>query len=144
MTEFPHNTKFEFALLIIVIILCILTFITENIFKIWLTIFIPGLFTFIIWRLLQKWGREKKDNIPGRMFEYLFFFFLFLSSYAITFIASFSDKPERIFDNILMNILFIPSIISAMYSGWLHYIEGIHGKDYLKPKSERKFKKKGR
>jgi hypothetical protein len=75
----------------------------------------------IIWQLLVRSTLKNKDKIPGRLFEFLF---LFLASYAVTFIASFAVNPTKIFDSVIMFILFIPSFISAVYCGWLYYVKG--------------------
>jgi hypothetical protein len=82
--------------------------------------------TIIIWQLLVRVILKNKEKIPGRTFEFLFFLFLFLASYAITFIASFSTNPEKIFDSVVMYILFIPAFISAVYCGWLYYIKKVY------------------
>jgi hypothetical protein len=100
------------------------------------------LVTVSIWRVIQKIVRVKKDKVPGKTFEYLFFFFLFVASYALTFMVYFLDKPEKIIDYIFMNYLFVPTLISAAYCGWFHYIEGISSENYLKPKTKKKLRKK--
>lgn len=133
--------KIEIFLFTIVVIFGVLTLIGD-----FINIAIPFLITWLnylivtvaFWRVIQKIVRVKKDKIPGKTFEFFFFFFLFISSYSITFLVSFYDKPEKILDSFYMNLLFMPSLISAAYSGWLYYIEGITSKKYWKPKKKRK------
>jgi len=91
----------------------------------WLTWTSCTVLTIIIWQLLVKSILKNREKIPGRTFEFLFFLFLFLASYAITFIASFTEEPNRIFDSVIMYILFIPSFISAVCCGWLYYIKKV-------------------
>ncbi len=90
----------------------------------WLTWMSCTILTIIIWQLLIRSIMKNKQRIPGRLFEFLFFLFLFLASYAVTFIASFAVDPSKIFDSVIMYILFIPSFISAVYCGWLYYVKG--------------------
>jgi hypothetical protein len=90
----------------------------------WLTWTSCTVLTILIWQLLVRSIMKNKEKIPGRLFEFLFFLFLFLASYAVTFIAAFSVNPSKIFDSVIMYILFIPAFISAVYCGWLYYIKG--------------------
>jgi hypothetical protein len=91
----------------------------------WLTWTSCTVLTIVIWQILARAILKNKEKIPGKTFEFLFFLFLFLASYAITFIASFASEPGKILDSVIMYILFIPSFISAVYCGWLHYIKGV-------------------
>jgi hypothetical protein len=90
----------------------------------WLTWVSCTILTIIIWQLLVRSILKNKERIPGRLFEFLFFLFLFLASYAVTFIAAFTDAPGKIYDSVIMYILFIPAFISAVYCGWLYYVKG--------------------
>jgi hypothetical protein len=92
----------------------------------WLTWTSCTLLTIIIWQLLARAILKNREKIPGRTFEFLFFLFLFLASYAITFIASFASESEKISDSVIMYILFIPAFISAVYCGWLYYIKKVY------------------
>lgn len=92
----------------------------------WLTWTSCTILTIIIWQVLARFVIKNSIKIPGRTFEFLFFLFLFIASYAITFIASFLNEPAKIFDSVLMYILFIPAFISAVYCGWLYYIKEIN------------------
>ena len=91
----------------------------------WLTWTSCTVLTILIWQLLARAILKNKEKIPGKTFEFLFFLFLFLASYAITFIASFTNEPGKIIDSVIMYTLFIPSFISAVYCGWLHYIKSV-------------------
>ena len=62
----------------------------------WLTWTSCIVLTIVIWQLLVRSILKNKERIQGRIFEFLFFLFLFLSSYAVTFIASFADSPGKI------------------------------------------------
>jgi len=91
----------------------------------WLTWASCTILTILIWQILARAILKNKEKIPGKTFEFLFFLFLFLASYAITFIATFTTEPGKISESVIMYILFIPSFISAVYCGWLHYIKGV-------------------
>jgi len=121
-----HERIIEITLLqIIGIIIIGISDFVFNWVAFWLTWTSATILTIIIWQLIIRAVLKNKDKIPGRTFEFLFFLFLFLASYAITFIASFLNDPTKIFDEVMMYILFIPSFISAVYCGWLYYIKGV-------------------
>jgi hypothetical protein len=121
-----HERIIEFVLLqVIGIILIGIADIVFDWVAFWLTWTSCTVLTIIIWQLLVRSILKNREKIPGRTFEFLFFLFLFLASYAITFIASFSINPQKIFESVVMYILFIPAFISAVYCGWLYYIKKI-------------------
>jgi len=90
----------------------------------WVTWVSCTFFTIIIWQVLVRVILKNRERIPGRIFEFLFFLFLFVSSYAITFIAAFTSDPQKMIDSVVMYVVFIPSFISAVYCGWLYYVKG--------------------
>jgi len=121
-----HERLVEFVLLqIIGVIIIGIADIVFDWVAFWLTWTSCTILSIIIWQLLAKSILKNREKIPGRTFEFLFFLFLFLASYAITFIASFTEEPNKIFDSVIMYILFIPSFISAVYCGWLYYLKGV-------------------
>ena len=75
----------------------------------------------IVGQIVLKTARLNKDKIPGKLFEYFFFIFLFMSSYFASYII------QRFMID-LITILFIGTMMGAFYSGWIHYIEGLSGK----------------
>jgi hypothetical protein len=82
--------------------------------------------TCLFWIIITGWVEENKERIRGRTFEFLFFLFLFSSSYFIT-VASSSVGPsplnQRNFIRLLYGLIFV---ISAVFSGFLHYIKKIY------------------
>lgn len=121
-----HERLVEFVLLqIIGVIIIGIADVVFDWVAFWLTWTSCTILTILIWQLIARSILKNRNKIPGRTFEFLFFLFLFLSSYAVTFIASFVSQPTKIFDEVLMYILFIPSFISAVYCGWLYYIKGV-------------------
>ncbi|DAC72821.1 MAG TPA: hypothetical protein DSN98_03310 [Thermoplasmata archaeon] len=122
-----HERIIEITLLqIIGIIIIGISDLVFNWVAFWLTWTSTTILTLIIWQLLAKSILKNREKVPGRAFEFLFFLFLFLSSYAITFIASFVNEPSKIIDSVFMYILFIPSFVSSVYCGWLYYIKGVY------------------
>lgn len=131
-----HEKIFELLIFIIVVALGIISLLFT--ISLWLTWICWVLLMVAFWRIIQKWSRKNKNEIPGRTFEFLFFFLLFVASYLVTFIASYVDNPNKIVDYIIMSFSFTPVVISAGYCGWLYYIEGITNKKYWKKKPHKK------
>ena len=98
----PKSSLNEIKLELILLLIVLITGIIQILFKFRVDIeFIitwigSVLLVYTIWRLIQKWARKNLDKLPGKLFEFLFFFFLFLSTYALTFIVSFTDRSEMI------------------------------------------------
>ena len=76
----------------------------------------------VVWKAISKWikgfNTDKKKMI-GKKLEFLFFIFLFLSTYFLSFIIA---KVALI----LMSNLFSISAISALFCGWLHYFQEVN------------------
>jgi len=73
----------------------------------------------VFWTAVARRAARRKEKIPGRLFEYLFFLFLFFASYFLTWAASgVMEGPELLFRLSFM----IVCIISALYTGYFHYI----------------------
>lgn len=89
------------------LILFLLSFITTNIF----------------WIFVTKWALKNKQRIPGRLFEFLFFLFLFFASYFLTWAASGVLEGPRVISR--MSFM-IACIVSALYTGYLHYIKKLY------------------
>ena len=82
--------------------------------------------TCLFWIILTGWAEENRERIKGRTFEFLFFLFLFIASYFITVASSFAGPgfvDQRSFIRLLYALVFV---ISAVFSGFLHYIKKIY------------------
>lgn len=128
------DIRFEIILLIIAAILGLITAFFDYSNKIYITLIQYILIIVGVWRIIHKIAIPYKEKIPGRVFEYLFFFFIFLASYSYTFMVFFLENPEKIIDAILMNIALIVTLISACYCGWFHYINGLYNDNFKKNK----------
>jgi len=122
--------KFELFLLVIAVVTAVLSFFPKVVglyTSLWLWYLSPIISTIIIWRCIAKVLRKGKVKPVGRLFEFLFFFTLFLSTYTLSFIlANYNIR--------IMAWVFEISVISAGYSGWLHYMEGFYDeKKWWKP-----------
>lgn len=124
--------KLEAILYIVAIILIILS--------IWIIISFPTLHPFasfpilaiafallfiICWRIVAKKYDIKKDRkkVPGKAFEMMFFLFLFMANYCISFMLTHYQTE-------IMFIGFIFFIIGASYCGYLHYFKGMYDDKY--------------
>jgi len=79
--------------------------------------------TNIFWIFTTIWALKNKQKIPGRLFEYLFFLFLFFASYFLTWAASGVLEGPQVISRLSF---MIACIISAIYTGYLHYIKKIY------------------
>jgi len=82
--------------------------------------------TCLFWITLSGWAEENKEKIKGRTFEYLFFLFLFIASYFVTVASSFAGAgsvDQRNFIRLFYASIFV---ISAVFSGFLHYVKKIY------------------
>jgi len=79
--------------------------------------------TNIFWIFVAKWALRHKQKIPGRLFEFLFFLFLFFASYFLTWAASGVLEGPKVISRLSF---MIACIISALYTGYLHYIKKLH------------------
>lgn len=84
-------------------------------------VFVP-IFTLIFWIFFSKWACKNKNKIPGRLFEYLFFLFLFFGTFYLTIIPYSGKSFQFAFRLSIMSF----SIISAIFSGYLHYIKKLY------------------
>lgn len=82
-----------------------------------------------IWRRLAQWMRSNRNRIYYKMLEFLFFIFIFISSYLMCLLVN-EDFPLGI-----ISLFFLFSIISAAYCGWLFFLEGIS--DYRRPQMKK-------
>lgn len=73
----------------------------------------------IFWTIVARWVARRKEKIPGRVFEYLFFLFLFFASYFLTWAASGVLQGPELLSRLSFMIV---CIISALYTGYFHYI----------------------
>jgi len=73
----------------------------------------------IFWTIVARWTARRKEKIPGRVFEYLFFLFLFFASYFLTWAASGVLQGPELLSRLSFMIV---CIISALYTGYFHYI----------------------
>ena len=126
------NVKFELLLWAIAVILCFISLFPNYIgleLSFWL--YYTGIIiaVVVIWRVITKWARKNREKIHGRIFEMFFFVFLFLATYALSFIL---DR----FQIRIMGATFVFAVIGAFYCGLLHYREGIFNKKYWMPKSK--------
>ena len=128
---------YEIYFLLFIVILAIVSLFLDLITKIYILYLIISLFALIFWRIAQKWSRLNQDQLPGKIFEYLFFLSLFIATYTLTFIVAFIGNPEKIIDQFFLLQGFILSLISAAFCGWLYYVEGIFNKKYYKPKTKK-------
>jgi len=81
--------------------------------------------TCLFWIIITGWAEENRGRIKGRTFEFLFFLFLFIASYFIT-VASSSAGPGLIQRNFIRLLYALVFVISAVFSGFLHYIKKIY------------------
>jgi hypothetical protein len=79
--------------------------------------------TIIFWAFVARWAVRRKKRIPGRVFEYLFFLFLFFASYFLTWAASGVMQGPELLSRLSFMIV---CIISAIYTGYFHYIMELH------------------
>jgi len=123
--------KLETTLYIVAIILIIIS--------IWIIISFPTLYPFasfpilvfafillfvICWRTVEKYFIENgKKKVPGKAFEMMFFLFLFMATYCISFMLT-------RFQTEIMLIGFTFFIIGAIYCGYLHYFKGMYDDNY--------------
>jgi hypothetical protein len=81
--------------------------------------------TCLFWIIITGWAEENRGRIKGRTFEFLFFLFLFIASYFIT-VASSSAGPGLVQRNFIRLLYALVFVISAVFSGFLHYIKKIY------------------
>ncbi len=77
----------------------------------------------IFWSIFSVWISRNREKIPGRLFEYLFFLFLFLASYFLTWAASGVLEGPQVLSRISLMVV---CVISALYTGYFHYIKKIY------------------
>jgi len=77
--------------------------------------------TILIWIFIYKWVCKNKEKVPGRFFEYIFFLFLFFASYYLTWASSFRGAKALFRLSLMASFL-----ISAIFSGYLHYVKKIY------------------
>ncbi|HEC88391.1 MAG TPA: hypothetical protein ENI52_03650 [Thermoplasmata archaeon] len=85
--------------------------------------FLINAITSLFWIFTGKWSINNKERIPGRLFEYLFFLFLFFASYYLTWLSSGILERTQLFFRLT---LMFSCIISAIFTGYLHYIKKIY------------------
>jgi hypothetical protein len=118
---------FLITFFVIFFIISIYYYFYWNYFGYWLfSYFYYIVLTILIWLVISRKILEKNIKIPGRLFEYLFFIFLFNSTYFSAF------SLAKIYSEYML-LAVIVSIISAAYCGFLYYVNGIRG-EYLKIK----------
>ena len=101
----------------------------------WVAIWISYIFlTVIIFQRIRFIFLKDHKKVQGRVFEMFFFLFLFTASYSITLITANWFKE-------VMTIALIFSLIGAGYCGYMHYIDGLHSKDYTNLNKEKNKKK---
>ena len=88
-------------------------------------LFLVLLGTCLFWIIITGWAEENRERIKGRTFEFLFFLFLFIASYFIT-VASSSAGPGLVQRNFIRLLYALVFVISAVFSGFLHYIKKIY------------------
>ncbi len=87
--------------------------------KLIITLFLLiSILTLTFWILFGRWVERNKEHIPGRLFEFLFFLFLFFATYYLTIAISYGG--------VLRVSLMSSFIISAVFAGYLHYIKKIY------------------
>jgi len=127
-----RKVRFELVLWAIAVIMAVLSFYPQVVgiyVSLWLWYLSPVISTIIIWRCIAKVLRGGKIKPLGKPFEYLFFFMLFIATYTLAFIID--GYEVRI-----MAWVFVITVVTAGYSGWLHYIEGFYDeKNWWKPKN---------
>jgi len=82
-----------------------------------------SLLSIIFWFFFSLWVSKNRERIPGRLFEYLFFLFLFLASYFLTWAASGVLEGPQVLSRISLMMV---CVISALYTGYFHYIKKIY------------------
>ncbi|HEC75686.1 MAG TPA: hypothetical protein ENI33_00300 [Thermoplasmatales archaeon] len=85
--------------------------------------FLINAVTFLFWIFVGRWSMHNRRKIPGRLFEYLFFLFLFFASYYLTWSSSGILEGMKLFSRLA---LMFSCIISAIFTGYLYYIKKIY------------------
>jgi len=73
--------------------------------------------TVIFWEIIMRWIIKNKSKVPGRVFEYLFFLFLFFATYTQTMALSLGGVVR-----IYLMVIFITN---AIFCGYIYYVKKI-------------------
>ena len=86
------------------------------------------LLAILIWLFIYQYVKTNKDRVKGKIFEFMFFFSLFISTIFITMaVGKMTMLTWFIYDIEVILYLYILSVwyICAIFSGFLHYINEV-------------------
>lgn len=84
---------------------------------------VVSIITAVFWSLFSVWLSGNRKRIPGRIFEYMFFVFLFLASYFLTWAASGVLEGPQVISRLSFMMV---CMISALFTGYFHYVKKMY------------------